>query len=231
MRMIAVVQSRIGSSRLPGKANASIAGRPMLAHVLSRAKAIPSIDRVVLVTTDHERDTPLTRIADDLNVSSVRGRDGDVLSWFLAAAEACGADAVMRLTGDCPLIAPEVCERVLADYRDLLEPSVEYVSNDTTVSGFPDGTDTEVFSMRLLQETAATVPQHAPWVHGDREHVTTWMRRTQPQRVVRYEQDYRHLKLSVDDRSDLERVRRIFGYLEHGDYALTATLAAVARAE
>lgn len=223
MRIIAVVQSRFGSARLPGKATRPISGRPMLAHVLGRAKSIAGVERVVLATTVADRDTQLTWIADDLGVDSYRGDEHDVLGRFCEIAERYKPDAVMRLTGDCPLLDPRVCEDVLASF--LSEPYVPYVSNDTTSSGFPDGTDCEVVDVAVLFEARlrATAPT-------DREHVTPWIRRNVPQRVVRSAVDLSGLKLSVDSLDDLERVRRIFGCLDGGDASLAATVAAARRA-
>ena len=239
MKTIAVVQSRYGSARLRGKAVKQIAGRPMLAHVLTRAKAIRGIGMVVLATSDKDQDTTLTWVADECDVPVIRGCEHDVLERFCLAAAAFDADVIMRITGDCPLLAPDVCERVLRAYvNDAVDlgfgvgPFVEFVSNDTTCSGFPDGMDCEVFSRRLLYAAQSAVPR----LNGrrsdenadtrDREHVTTWMRRTQPQRVIDADDDWRHVKLSVDCDDDLERVRRIFGFVRDDDLSLAATMAA-----
>jgi len=229
-KVVAIVQSRLGSSRLPGKALALISGQRMLGHVLTRARAIRGIDAVVLATSDQDRDTPLTWVAREQGIEVVRGRcaEHDVLTRFEQAARAHDADIIMRLTGDCPLLDPSVCQRVLDMHREM--PDVEYVSNDTTVSGYPDGLDVEVFTARLLYAASRTVPEHAAWVHGDREHVTSFMRRTQPQVVLHCPTDWRHLKLSVDTADDLARVRMIYSQLSNGDYTLDATLAAARRA-
>lgn len=231
-RAICVVQARVGSSRLPGKSLAPISGKPLLHHVLTRAKAVRGLYAVVLATSDQTRDTPLTWIADECGVPVVRGSEHDVLGRFALAARTMKADTVMRVTGDCPLLDPGACEAVLAEYVLSRPLGIEYVSNDTTCSGYPDGTDCEVFSARLLYEADESAAEHASWVHGDREHVTTWMRRTQQTtRTVRYRSDLRYLKLSVDRQEDLDRVRQIFGYVNNGDYGLAATLAALRESE
>jgi len=208
----------------------AIAGRPMLAHVIARAKTIVGVDEVILATSDLVRDSPLEWVADDLGVRVVRGSEHDVLGRFVQVADLVQPDVVMRITGDCPLFAPDVAARVLADYLDIMEPDVDYVSNDTTQSGYPDGTDVEVFSVAALRAAHHNVQPHAAWVHGDREHVTTWIRRSLETRVVRCEQDWRHLKLSVDRLEDLDVVSRIFGCFDGEDFSLDATLRAAMRA-
>ena len=232
-RVVAIVQARMGSSRLPGKSLAPVAGKPMLAHVLGRAKQIDGVDAVVLATTTEDRDTPLTWVADDCGVRWYRGDEHDVLNRFAYAAAAEQADVVMRITGDCPLLAPDVCALVLRDYLDLQEPPVDYVSNDTTRSGYPDGMDCEVFGRTALSSANLSAPMHAPWVHGPREHVTTWIRETGISRTVmnpdrRYPRPYLY-KLSVDSRGDLARIRELFGYLPDGGISFDATMCAVAR--
>ena len=228
-RVVAIVQARMGSARLPGKSLQPIAGRPLLAHVLLRARTIVGVDAVVLATSVNDRDKPLTWVADDLGILSVTGSEHDVLGRFADAAMRHRADVIMRITGDCPLLAPDVCQRVLACYRS--DPFVRYVSNDTTSTGYPDGTDCEVFSASVLRE--ANLAAHDD---GEREHVTPFMRTHCASREVLSDVgDWRHLKLSVDCQEDLEYVRRIFGFLPDGwtstpsSMSLPVTLAAVAR--
>jgi len=220
VRVVAIVQSRYGSARLPGKAMLPIAGRPMLAHVLERAIAI-GVDDVVLATTRLDRDRPLTWIADDLGVESYCGDETDVLDRYVGAATMMRAGVVVRLTGDCPLLAPDVCREVISLHE--VNPAC-FASNDTAMSGFPDGTDCEVFSVPMLLAAQLAVRAHARWVHGDCEHVTTWMRRHAATVVLRSLEDWRHVKLSVDCADDLDHVRRVYARLPAGDFSIHATL-------
>jgi len=210
----------MGSSRLPGKALAQVAGWPMLRHVLARAQAIHGVDDVVLATTTLERDAPLVDLAHDAGVRVVRGSEADVLGRFVRAST--GADVVMRLTGDCPLLAPDVCEAVLAEW---LMRRDGFCSNDTRYSGYPDGTDCEVFSRADLLRAAAEASHPS-----DREHVTRWMyRRVHPVTMVCARGDWRRLKWSVDTPEDLAYVRRVMGLIPAGSYTLPATLRAALR--
>ena len=221
MRIVAIVQARVGSSRLPGKSLMPLSGRPLVAHALERVSCVCGVDEVLLATSLSERDAPLARLARDLGYRFWRGSEHDVLDRFAHAARYAEADLVVRVTGDCPFLAPEVCSRVVAVARE--EPWWDYVSNDTTQSGYPDGTDCELFSRLTLERAAASAVHHM-----DREHVTPWMRRHLPVRIVHSTQDWgRDMKLSVDCAEDLALVRRVAGFLNHGgDFSLLATSAA-----
>lgn len=197
-----------------------LAGRPLAAHVLERVRAVRGIDDIVLATSVNDRDEPLAVLAADMGYRAWRGSEHDVLGRFVGAAAALHADIVMRITGDCPFTAPEVCERVLCTALSG-DPWADYVSNDVTSSGYPDGTDCEVFTMLALLRANVSVTDRL-----DREHVTPWMKRNLPSKVVRSFEDWGHLKLSVDCEEDLLRARSIFGYLPPCAFALRDTLVA-----
>jgi spore coat polysaccharide biosynthesis protein SpsF (cytidylyltransferase family) len=208
-RVIAVVQARLGSTRLPGKALSPIAGRPMLEHVLARAAAVPGIDGVVLATTTSPEDAALVDLARAAGIASARGSVSDVLDRFSAALAEHPADAVVRITADCPLLDPGVAGRVVAEYRRRAG-GVDYVSNVHPPT-FPDGLDTEVISAPALvcawrEATAAS----------DREHVTpyVWSR---PERFrianVTAATDLSSLRWTVDDARDLAFVREVYRQL------------------
>lgn len=195
----------------------------MLWHVLTRAQTIQRASEVVLATSSSTRDDRLAWLAHDVGVRCVRGDEADVLGRFMVAAQETGATHVMRLTGDCPLLAPDVCDAV-ADLYESRRAEFDYASNDTTVTGYPDGTDVEVFGREALENADRYAESPA-----DREHVTRWM--TRHLRCVRlYCDDSLDVKLSVDRQVDLDRVRRVFGYLDDGALTYAATLKAVRRA-
>src|SRR5438093_11250818 len=104
---VAMVQARAGSSRLPGKVLATVAGRPLLAHVRDRARLIPGIDGVLLATTMADDDVAVAELGARCGAEVFRGSENDVLDRFYNSAKLVGADPVMRLTGDCPLLDPE----------------------------------------------------------------------------------------------------------------------------
>lgn len=223
-RIVVVVQARMGSSRLPGKSLMALAGRPLLQHVLQRARAIHLVDEVVLATGNGPGDDPLEALGSLCNVPVVRGSEWDVLDRVRLAAMRHQAEVVVRVTGDCPFLAPEVAHEVLKAY--LTEPlGVHYVSNDTTCSGYPDGTDVEVFSWAALDEASRRA--HA---RPDREHVTQWMRRNMMTGMIKAPEgsNWAHWKLSVDTADDYRLAAAIAAQLgrENTDLWLPATIAA-----
>lgn len=222
-RVICIVQARVGSSRLPGKSLLKLAGRPLLAHVLERAAAIGGLDGIVLATSDQARDDVLAAEAAARGVQVVRGSETDVLYRVQTAAALARADVIVRVTGDCPLLAPEVGAEVLELWRRHVWPPDRYAWNDTSRSGWPDGTDVEVFSRGLLEEAAARARRQS-----DREHVTSYIREAHPEAVhiLSTAHDLGWLKLSVDRMADYERVAAIFGHLAPREWALPDTLRA-----
>ncbi len=209
LRAVAVIQARLGSTRLPGKALADLAGRPMLAHVAERTAAIPGIASVVLATTVSPADDALEHFARRAGLHCIRGSEADVLNRFLLAARETKAEAVVRVTADCPLLDPEVSGRVLAEYVGR-RPGVDYVSNVHPPT-YPDGLDTEVVSSEAL-EAAARETQ----LPSDREHVTSYLWR-RPERFrlanVAQTQDLSALRWTVDAAQDLEFIRAVYAAL------------------
>ena len=206
-RVMAIVQARLGSTRLPGKALLEIAGRPMLAHVLARAAAVPGVDQVVLATTASREDDALVELARAAGFACVRGSVEDVLDRFRSAlGEHPGPAAVVRVTGDCPLLDPAVSGLVLGEYLRRAG-EVDYVSNVHPPT-YPDGLDTEVFSPAALE---------AAWrearLGSDREHVTPYLWR-RPERFrlanVARAEDLSALRWTVDDARDLDLVRAVY---------------------
>lgn len=206
VRVVAVVQARLGSTRLPGKALLDLAGRPMLEHVLVRAAAVPGVDQVVLATTVGAEDGALAEVARAADVACVRGSVNDVLDRFRAALVAHPADAVVRITADCPLLDPEVSGRVVSEYRRRVG-EVDYVSNVHPPT-YPDGLDTEVIAAAALERAWREAPAGV-----DREHVTpyVWSR---PERFrlanVEGPEDLSGLRFTVDDARDLAFVREVY---------------------
>lgn len=219
-RILVLVQARMGSARLPGKALRPLAGRPLVLHALARAAAMGH--PTWLVTSISDRDSLLAEAAREAGYRVWRGSEWDVLGRMAAAARAAEADTVVRVTGDCPLWAPDVGARVVALYRD--HGASGYTSNDTTRTGWPDGTDTEVFPAGLLHAAAAAATDRM-----DREHVTPWMRRHGPNFSLASSEDWRTVKLSVDSPDDYTRVQGIMAELNGGGLEWPATRAAYER--
>jgi spore coat polysaccharide biosynthesis protein SpsF len=209
MKVVAVVQARAGSTRLPGKVLMEVGGRPMLAQILRRVAAADRVDEVVLATSDLERDDPVAAVAEAEGFGVFRGSEEDVLARFLGAARGADADVVVRITGDCPLIAPEVIDAVV---ERLVEDGADYASNVLRRT-FPKGLDAEALTMDALERIGelGTSPEA-------REHVTWFAYRERPDlfRLASVEGDDEHADIdwSVDTEQDLQRVREL--YENHG---------------
>jgi spore coat polysaccharide biosynthesis protein SpsF len=216
VRVVAIIQARMGSTRLPGKVMMEILGKPMIGHVVDRALRISGVDQVVVATTDDDRDQPLVRyLSETTGVHVFRGPDADVLARYAAAAKEAEADIVVRLTADCPLLCPAVSSRVVAAILE--EPArYDYVSN-TLKRTYPRGLDTEAMSARSLELASREAVAAA-----DREHVTSFLWR-QPDRfrlgVVEDDTDRSHWRVTVDTREDLELVSRVYSDLLPGSPA------------
>lgn len=219
VRTVAIVQARLGSTRLLRKVLELIAGRPMIEHVIERARAIEGVDQVVLNVP--EADVELTRLP---YAVGVKDQEHDVLASYLYLAEGLLADTIIRITGDCVLLAPEICSDVL-DLYECLDDAWAYCANDTLRSGWPDGTDCEVFSIDALRKAAACAG-----TAFEREHVTIWMRTNLANFGVlapyAWEPDMMGVKLSVDTPEDLDRARGIYQHLEPGQFSMADTVTA-----
>lgn len=200
MKTTCVVQARTGSTRLPGKVLAPIAGMPMLELMLRRLEPLP-VEAIVVATTAYERDDPIEEIAERLGVAVVRGTEHDVLARFGLALDAFPSPTVIRLTADCPLTDPELVAAVLARHH---ESGAAYTSNVLPRS-FPKGLDVEVVSADALRTAIDEARDPV-----EREHVTPFVYR-RPERFplanVRSGLRLADERWTVDTADDLEWVR------------------------
>ena len=170
-RVVAVIQARMGASRLPGKVLLDLSGRPVLSWVVRAATAADGVDQVVVATTDDQRDDPVAALAAELGVAVVRGSETDVLERFVHALDTHPADAVIRLTADCPLLDPALIAQVAAAWR--ADQELDYVAT-TLVRTLPRGLDVELVRAGALRDA------HAVATGPHREHVTSLLY-TQPE--------------------------------------------------
>lgn len=165
-RVVATIEARMTSTRLPGKVMMPALGKPMLAHLTSRLKAVPSIDEIVLATTTNVTDDVLVDFAKNDGIKVFRGSEEDVLARVIAAGESQGAQVLVEITGDCPLIDPELVEQTIRMY---FNHNVDYASN-SIIPSFPDGMETQVISMSALKDAARRTNDPL-----DREHVSLFL--------------------------------------------------------
>lgn len=206
-----IIQARMGSSRMPGKVLMSIGRQTMLRFMLTRLKRARLLDGIIVATTEKPSDDAIIAEVKKLGwVQTVRGSENDVLSRYLLAIDTVGADIVVRMTSDCPLMDPLIVDRMINIQRD---NNSDFVSTNVTRTGFPRGMDIEVTPAENLRiaNREATDPY-------DREHVMPFIYRhperfqclfpMAPQRLNRPQ-----YRLCVDEKEDLELVRTIIAAL------------------
>jgi spore coat polysaccharide biosynthesis protein SpsF (cytidylyltransferase family) len=203
-RVLAVVQARTSSTRLPGKVLADVGGVPALELMLDRLRKATELDEVVVATSTDGTDDAVAELVANVGAAVVRGPLDDVLGRFALALEQHPAQAIVRLTGDCPLVDPGVVDAVVRRWRAGEEA---YVTNVGEPRTFPDGLDVEVVSRAALEEAAneAVSPE-------EREHVTAFVRARAerfPEAVLELEPDYGWVRITLDTVEDLERIRQI----------------------
>ena len=203
-KVAAIIQARVGSTRLPWKVLMGIVGKPMLWHVIERVKKAKLVDEVVLATTSRKEDKPLLNLAKKSGIKSYAGSDEDVLDRYFQAATKFGADIIVRITADCPLIDPEIINKVI---KHFLDGGFDYVSNTLKLS-YPDGLDVEVFSYGALKKA---------WdganMASEREHVTPYIKKN-PELFkigsMEHKQDLSGMRWCVDTEEDLKFVREVY---------------------
>jgi glutamate-1-semialdehyde 2,1-aminomutase len=205
MKIVAIVQARMGSTRLPNKVMKPIDGVPMIELLLLRLAKSKQIDQIVLATSVDERNTPLVEHVQKLGFVCVRGSESDVLDRYLVAARQAQADVVVRITGDCPLIDPVLVDQVIEQFK---AEDVDYLGN-TAPASYPDGLDTEVFTLQAL-ESAAVESQDS----FDHEHVTPYLRKPGLYKTsaMQHSEDLSGLRWTVDEPADFEVVSQVFAY-------------------
>jgi spore coat polysaccharide biosynthesis protein SpsF len=210
-KVIAIIQARMGATRLPGKVLEDIVGQPMVARVVNRACRAKMLNAVVIATTTQLADNIIVRLCKDRGWFFFRGSKEDVLDRYYQAATAFQADVIVRVTSDCPLIEPKIIDKVVSKFLSHY-PEVEYASN-TVVRTFPRGLDVEVMSFAAL-ERAWQEDRNLSW----REHVTPYIWR-HPEKFkicnVANDTDYSYMRWTVDTVEDLTFVRKIYDHFRN----------------
>jgi glutamate-1-semialdehyde 2,1-aminomutase len=204
VKTVAIVQARMGSTRLPDKVLRPILGTPMIELLLERLRRARELDEIVLATSDSPGDDPLAAHAQLLGTTVFRGSERDVLDRYHAAATGAHADIVVRVTGDCPLVDPGLVDEAVRAFRGA---GVDYASNVDPPT-YPDGLDIEVFSVEALR--AAWTEAQRP---EQREHVTPYLREPGSRfRVLRLRntEDLSGERWTVDEAADLEVIGAVF---------------------
>lgn len=201
-----VIQARMTSKRFPGKSMAKLAGKPVIEHVIERAKLIKPVNHVILAVPDTDESEPMLELADKLGIQNFCGSEYNVLERYLHAAYFFKLDVIVRITGDCPFINPRVCSEVL---QLLLWRKLDYASNIFPNRTYPKGLDCEVFTLDCIEACYMLVnPLETKYL----EHVTLWMQDHSKQlRTGNVEQrvDVSHKNWCVDYLEDITRLEEL----------------------
>ena len=198
-----IIQARMGSSRLPGKVlMKSNSGRPLLYYVVNQLRYCAKVKNLIIATTANQEDDQIETFANNSSVDVFRGSEKDVLDRYFQCAKKYSFSTIVRITADCPLIDPQIVDRVIEKF---FSGNYDFATN-TLVRTFPIGTDVEVFSFSALKRTwkSAQLP-------SEREHVTPYMRNKGNFQIVNVENDKNisSLRLTVDRIEDFELIKKI----------------------
>lgn len=205
-KVVAIIEARMTSSRLPGKMLLPLCGKSVLEHLIERVQRINQLDAIVIATTWKSSDDPIQQLVDKLGVNCYRGSEDDVLGRVLGAAKTFNADFIVEITGDCPLLDPEIAEQCIDDFFRL---KVDY--GVVPASDFPSGTAVQIFPTAVLSQVDKEFPENP----DAREHVSLPIY-SQPERYKLYRMQAEKklnrpdLRLDLDTSEDYELIKRIF---------------------
>lgn len=213
MRFVATIEARMTSSRLPGKPLLKVMDKTMLSFLVERLMLAPSLDCIVLATTTNAADDPLVDEADNLGIKVFRGSENDVMNRVLEAAKSVDADVIVEITGDCPLIDPDIIEQSINMYNC---HEVDYVSN-VMIRSYPDGMDTQVMSVEALEKSASLTNDDL-----DLEHVSLHIRNnpdifSRVHLVAPPSLHWPELGLTLDEKKDFDLISEIIMHCKGSD--------------
>ncbi|WP_117017289.1 cytidylyltransferase domain-containing protein [Aeribacillus pallidus] len=209
MKVAAIIQARMGSTRLPGKILKKVLDKTLLEYQIERVKRAKSIDEIIIATTTKESDDQIVQLCQQLSILYYRGSEEDVLSRYFEAATQYNADVIVRLTSDCPIIDPNVIDKVVTHYLENKD-RYDYVSNTLTRT-YPRGLDTEVMSYEVLKRAHEEAKELMY-----REHVTAYIYHHPDQfRLcnVSNEKDESKHRCTVDTEEDFHLIKNILEML------------------
>jgi|TARA_B100000315_G_C14536485_1_gene568708 spore coat polysaccharide biosynthesis protein SpsF len=205
-KIVAIIQARMGSTRLPGKVLKEVQGVPLLGIMMSRVERSEMLNEIVIATSSLPMDDQIEEFCQENGYECFRGSENDVLSRYFHCATKYHVDIIVRLTADCPLIDPIVIDDVVKIY---VENDYDYVANTAPPEGltYPEGMDVEIFSFQLLERAAREAQKPS-----EREHVTHYFwKNSKSFSTYRLDldNDFSVYRLTVDYPEDLEVIKEI----------------------
>lgn len=214
MKIAAIIQARMGSTRLSGKVMKDIKGRTVLSHVIERVRQSKLIDEIIIATTIHERDNVIENEAIKCSAKVYRGSEEDVLSRYYLAAKENNIDIIVRITSDCPVIDSNVIDEIVNFYLKKKYDIVTNAGSDISQRTFPRGLDTEVFSFEVLEDAFNNGKEKY-----HREHVTPYIYENS-NKIHYFKNDinYSMYRWTLDTEEDFELISEIYNRLYKGTH-------------
>ncbi|AET70307.1 spore coat polysaccharide biosynthesis protein F, CMP-KDO synthetase [Desulfosporosinus orientis DSM 765] len=215
MKTAAIIQARMGSTRLPGKILKDLMGKTVLQHVIERVQQAKNIDEIIIATTTLAQDDVVADEALKCGANYFRGSENDVLARYYGAAKENNVDIVVRITSDCPLIDPFVTDEIIRYFKqDNMYDIVTNAGSDLSKRTFPRGLDTEVFSFQSLERAYQQADKD--YQH---EHVTPYIYENSS-RIYYYRNsvDYSMFRLTLDTEEDFILIKEIYRHLYRGQH-------------
>jgi len=214
MKIGVIIQARYGSTRLPGKVLLPLKGESVLYHGIKRVQQAKMIDQIIIATSSYIQDDKIEAEVKKLGLTCFRGSESDVLSRYYLAAMENNFDIIVRITSDCPLVDPQVIDKVVQKYLDC-QPNI---STNTTLDEkyrtYPRGLDVEVFSFKSLE--IAHNEAREPY---QREHVTPYIyENSEKIAVVQNDVDYSNYRWTLDTKEDYQAIEKIYDYFYRGKH-------------
>ena len=203
MKIVALVQARMGSTRLPGKVLKLIVGKPMIELLLMRLSKSSELDDIVVATSKEDQNDQLQSVVESLGYQCFRGSEKDVLNRLYESAKSVNADVIVRITGDCPLVDPVLVDQCIQGFK---KSKVDYFSNVNPAT-YPDGLDIEVMSFTSIERANNEANSEF-----DREHVTPYIRNSSSfvKGSMNHTEDLSDQRWSVDEPEDFIVVTNVF---------------------
>ncbi|MDH7604644.1 MAG: glycosyltransferase family protein [Melioribacter sp.] len=204
----AIVQARTGSTRLPNKIFKELCGKPILWHVINRLSYSKLISQIIIATTILPEDDTIEEFCKINNILFYRGSSDDVLSRYYETAKKFNAEIIIRITSDCPVIDPQIIDKMINNFFDFYDKEkIDYMSN-TIIRTFPRGLDAEIFPFNVLEKTHLEAKQNY-----EREHVTPYIyQHPEIFKIKNFacEKDYSFHRWTVDTIEDFELIEKIY---------------------
>ena len=201
MNVIAIIQARMGSTRLPGKVLLPLGDKTVLEHVITRTAQSKLLDEVFVATTIEKKDLKILNFVSSLGFRVFAGSVHDVLDRYFQLAKLIKPKHIVRITADCPMIDPDVIDKIISTH---LESDVDYTGINTT---FPDGLDVEIFTFEALKDAWKNAK-----LSSEREHVTPYIVKNDKfkKEVVSFKKDLSHYRWTIDNPEDYEFLKVVF---------------------